>query len=270
MDYPTSMTRPQWEVVQEILHTASKRGPKFDPNELRTIIDAMLYVTHTGCQWRYLPGDFGGWTRVWSQFRRWSDPKNGTFERLLAGVHEQVRLADGRLPKPSMVIIDTHLARASSNRGATFHDRGGPYGRTKGAKRTIAVDITGQPLCARVVAASTKESDTTALLIEDIKRLGQADRLTLVLVDHGVCPGPAAKLSKRFAIEVRPQGWNPKPTDANGKRIFKALPYAWRVEIAHGQLMRSRRLSKSFENSPASATAWLQLACIANNLSALL
>lgn len=48
-----------------------------------------------------------------------------------------------------MVVIDTHLARGASNGGGTFHDRGGPYGRTKGAKRVVAVDVrspTGRPL----------------------------------------------------------------------------------------------------------------------------
>jgi hypothetical protein len=42
-----------------------------------------------------------------------------------------------------MVVTDTHLARAASNGGFTFHDRSGPYGRTKGAKRVVAVDVTG-------------------------------------------------------------------------------------------------------------------------------
>lgn len=47
-----------------------------------------------------------------------------------------------------MVVIDTHLARGASNGGATFHDRGGPFGRTKGAKRVVAVDVTGLPVGA--------------------------------------------------------------------------------------------------------------------------
>ena len=45
-----------------------------------------------------------------------------------------------------MLVIDTHLARGASNGGFTFHDRGGPYGRTKGAKRIVAVDVTGLPV----------------------------------------------------------------------------------------------------------------------------
>ncbi len=63
-----------------------------------------------------------------------------------------------------MVVIDTHLARGASNGGFTFHDRGGPYGRTKGAKRVVAVDVTGLPVGALVVPASTHENGTTELI----------------------------------------------------------------------------------------------------------
>jgi putative transposase len=239
-----------------------KRGPKHG-KDLRRVVDAMLYVTHTGCQWRFLPADFGPWTRVWSQFRRWSD--NGTLARLLCGLHEEVRLLEGRSEtKPSMIVIDTHLARASSNGGSTFHDQGGPRGWTKGAKRIIAVDVTGYPLCARVVPASTTESVCTQLLLADMSANGQADRLELVLVDKGVSKKAAAAASKEYGVEVRQYGWPVKPTDpVTGKHIFKPLRYSWRVETAHAQLFKSRRLAKSFENTPESATAWLQLACIA-------
>jgi putative transposase len=71
---------------------------------------------------------------VWSQFRRGS--RNGTWAQALTVLHAAAREADGRAEAtPSMVVIDTHLARGATNGGFTFHDRGGPYGRTKGAKR---------------------------------------------------------------------------------------------------------------------------------------
>ena len=88
-----------------------------------------------------------------------------------------------------MVVIDTHLARGASNGGFTFHDRGGPYGRTKGAKRIVAVDVTGLPVGALVVAASTHENATTELMLEHLTEQGVAGRLDLVLVDRGVTRG---------------------------------------------------------------------------------
>jgi transposase len=44
--------------------------------------------------------------------------------------------------------------------------------------------------------------------------------------------------------------------------VFRPIAYAWRVEVAHGNLGWSRRLAKSFENTTASASGWLQLAAV--------
>ena len=54
--------------------------------------------------------------------------------------------------------------------------------------------------------------------------------------------------------------------NAPGKPTFRPIRHAWRVEVAHGRLGRSRRLAKSFENTTTSATGWLQVACIATTL----
>jgi putative transposase len=127
---------------------AGKRGRKH-ADDLRTVVDAMLYIPQTGCQWRYLPESFRPWTRVWSQFRRWS--RNGTWARALTVLHAAARQAEARAEAtPSMLVIDTHLARGASNGGATFHDRGGPFGRTKGAKRRVSP--TGWSWCSSTAA----------------------------------------------------------------------------------------------------------------------
>ena len=110
-------------------------------------------------------------------------------------------------PKPSMVDIGTHLARGAPNGGATFHDRGGPYGNTKSTKRIVAVDVCGLPLAARVVPAPTSESTTVELLLEDMAVAGQPERLELVLVDRGTSQRSAAQLSARSGVEVRQLGW---------------------------------------------------------------
>lgn len=96
------------------------------------------------------------------------------------------------------------------------------------------------------------------------------DRLELVLVDKGTSEQRAKASSKLCGVEVRRLFWDEKPVDPRtGERVFKPLPYAWRVEVAPGHVGRSRWLAKSFENSTDSATAWLQLACIARLLGAI-
>jgi putative transposase len=262
MSYASDLTDEQWALLEPVFNAPGKRGPKHAP-DLRRVVDAMLYISHTGCQWRFLPESFGPWTRVWSQFRRWS--RNGTWARALTVLHKAAREADGRTEAtPSMVVIDTHLARGASNGGFTFHDRGGPYGRTKGAKRVVAVDVTGLPVGALVVPASTHENRTSEVMLEHLTRQGVTERLELVLVDRGVTAAGARKLGRRQGLEVRRVGWDDK------QPVFRPIRHAWRVEVAHGRLGRARRLAKSFENTTTSATGWLQVACIATTLRHLL
>ncbi len=142
--------------------------------------------------------------------------------RVLAQLHQVARKQLGRKELlPSAVVMDTHLARGASHGGATSHRRGGPYGTTKGAKRAVAVDITGLPLAARVLPASAHENDTTRLLLEDMARQGQSERLTTVKVDRGARARAARSLAKANQISVQIVGHN----RARGK--FVPLPFAF-------------------------------------------
>lgn len=253
--YPTDLTDAQWQRVEPFLLAGEqhRRGP--NTRNARPAFDALMYQAHTGCQWRYLPAVFGPWTQVWGRYRRWSDA--GVFGALLLGLHGKARKTLGRAEQlPSLVVIDTQLARGASNGGPTFHERGGPWGATNGAKRVVAVDVTGLPLVALVVPASTAEVAAQEQLIEKLADLNGVARLDKVLVDKGTAPGSAVRLSQKFGIEFERYGWATRPEK------FDPIARAWRVEVAHGVLGRSRRLSKSFEKTTESATAWLELACV--------
>ncbi len=84
MSYPSDLTDEHGALLEPVFNAPGERGPRHAP-DLRRVVDAMLYVSHTGCQWRFLPEAFGPWTRVWSQFRRWS--RNGTWARALTVLH---------------------------------------------------------------------------------------------------------------------------------------------------------------------------------------
>lgn len=250
MAYPSDLTDEQWMVMRPVFSPPSKAGRKHGEG-LRTVVDGVLYIAHMGCQWRFLPECFGPWTRAWSQFRRWS--ANRTWARALTVLHAVARTAARRgEPAPSMVVIDTHLARAASNGGRAFHDRGEPYGRTKGAKRVVAVDVTGLPVAALVVPASTHENDACDLVLQHLAEQGASERLEPALVDRGVTASAAGRLGRRHGVEVRQVGWEDK------QPVFRPIRHARRVEVAHARLGRSRRLAKSFENTTPSAAAWLQ------------
>jgi putative transposase len=252
--YPSDLTDEQWLLLEAVLNRPGKRGRRHGP-DLRLVVDGMLYVARTGCQWRYLPGSFGPWTRVWSQFRRWA--RNGVWARVLIELHRTARTNVGRQGRPSMLVIDTHLARGASNGGATFHDKGGPtVARTgrSGSSRWMS------PACRSEAwsrATSTHENVATELLLDHLEAAGVTERLELVLVDRGTSAKAAARIGRRLGVEVRRAGWDDK------QPVFRPIAHAWRVEVTHGRLGKSRRLAKSFENTTWSGSAWLQLACVA-------
>ncbi|MET8150653.1 transposase [Actinoplanes sp. NPDC049668] len=64
--YPSDLTDAEWVLVEPLLLRPGKPGRKH--GDLRRVVDALLYQVHTSCQWQHLPGEFGPWTRVWSQF----------------------------------------------------------------------------------------------------------------------------------------------------------------------------------------------------------
>jgi transposase len=161
-----------------------------------------------------------------------------------------------------MIVVDSHLARGGSRGGVTFHNRGGPHGRTNGAKRVVAVDVTGLVMAGVVVSASTSENVCLERILTEMCNAKQTGRLELVLVDRGVSARAAVSLSRRFGVEVRRVWCDTPKLDSEGRRVFQPIAHAWRVEVAHATLGWSRRLAKSFENTTASASGWLQIAAV--------
>ena len=63
--YPTDLTDEQWQLIAP--QFSNQRRYKWEKREL---INAELYITKTGCQWRMLPNDFPPYATVWSFYRR--------------------------------------------------------------------------------------------------------------------------------------------------------------------------------------------------------
>jgi hypothetical protein len=108
------------------------------------------------------------------------------------------------------------------------------------------------------------ENDANRVMLDHLAAQAATRRQELVLVDRGVTARAATTLGRHHGVEVRRVGCDDK------QPVFRPIRHAWRVEVAHGRLVRSCRLAKSFENTTASATGWLQLACIATTLPAAL
>ena len=84
----------------------------------RKLVNAVLYVVKTGCQWRLLPHDFPPHDTVWSFYRR--AVASGLWEKILADLVNETRTKSGRKPCPSYVLIDSQSVKttgASEQRG---------------------------------------------------------------------------------------------------------------------------------------------------------
>ena len=90
----------------------------------REIVNALLYINRTGCQWRALPHDFPPWDSVYWYFRNWKE--DSTFDRLHDELRGDLRQAEGRPRQPSAAIIDSQSVETTEKggRGATTAVRG--------------------------------------------------------------------------------------------------------------------------------------------------
>ena len=136
----------EWALVEDLFDPPGREGkPPRYPR--RDVVDAILFLARTGCQWRYLPACYPPWEAVWQQWRRWRS--SGVWAKSMTRLAESIRTRHGRTAKPTMVMIDGQTVRGG-RAGPTFHEKGGRGGRTNGAKRSIVIEILGLPLAVQV------------------------------------------------------------------------------------------------------------------------
>ena len=82
------------------------------------MVNAILYQARTGCQWRYLPTEFGPWNTIWKTFARWRD--RGVWQEAMEVLRRRVRRQHGRLPEPSMLMVDCQVTKGGRG-GPSFH-----------------------------------------------------------------------------------------------------------------------------------------------------
>lgn len=77
--YSSDLTDQEWRVIERLI-TPARRGGRRRSTDMRHVVDAMLYRSHTTCSWRMLPHDLPAWQTVYHYFRRWQ--ADDTFQRL--------------------------------------------------------------------------------------------------------------------------------------------------------------------------------------------
>ena len=239
----------EWTLVEDLFDPPAREGrPASYPR--RQVVEAILFLARTGCQWRYLPACYPPWEAVWQQWRRWR--ASGVWARAMTRIAVLIRTRKGRTATPSMVMIDGQTVRGGTG-GPTFHEKGGRGGRTNGAKRSVVIEILGLPLAVSVESARPHDvSAGRRLLDATLPALGTVQA---VVADRGYrgLGKMAAKKGVKLDIKAPPRG-------AVG---FTPIWPPYKVEHAFARLGRWRRLSRCYEGTPESARAWMEVAALA-------
>jgi transposase len=247
--YASDLTDTEWAVVEPLLPPRRRLGR---PREvaLRAVVEALLYILATGCQWRALPKDFPPRSTVQRYFYRWRD--DGVLSAIAARLVLLARQARGRAAAPSAAVIDSQSVATSYGGGPRGLD---PFKRVKGRKRHIVTDTDGLVLAVDVHPANVQDCHGAVSLLRSLRaafpklehvfadRVYRGEQLRQAISDCGP-----------WTIEIVE-----RPAGVKG---FQLLPRRWVIERSFAWLGRCRRLAKDFEATILSAIAWIAMAQI--------
>jgi transposase len=112
--YPSDLTDDEWALVKPLIPPAKRGGNRRHVDE-RAIVDGLMYILSTGCQWRALPKDLPPRSTVHDYFDLWS--WDGTLDRLHHALYVKCREQAGREASPTAAIIDSQSVKAAEKGG---------------------------------------------------------------------------------------------------------------------------------------------------------
>lgn len=236
---PADLTDSEWELIEDLIPSFGGGGrigrpPKWNK---RDVVNAILYVAATGCQWRALPACYPHWNTVHRYHVAWS--REGIWEQVCARLVSMARIRDGREPDPTAAVVDARSVQGASTVGAA--GRGFDAGKKVSGRKTFAVvDTLGLLLAVVVVAART--SDNVGGIAAIDQAAVRCPRLAKVWNDSG--------FKKAFARHCRSLHITAETVTRISAHTFEVLPRRWVVERTWGWLVNSRRLRTDYERDP--------------------
>jgi transposase len=252
--YPSDLTDEEWALVEPLIPPA-KRGGNRRTVSVREVVNGLMYVLSTGCQWRAIPRDLPPRSTVYDYFDLWS--WDGTLDRIHDALYVRCRAAASREASPTAAIIDSQSVKSAEKGGPRIDPPGYDAGKKiNGKKRHVLVDTQGLLMHAIVHSADIQDRDGGALLMASL--FGAFPFLVKLYADAGYQGPQFQSAMKRILARVNVEIVK-RSDQAKG---FVTLPKRWIVERTLAWLGRCRRLAKDWECLNRKALAFLRLASI--------
>ena len=160
--YPSDLTDDEWAHVKSLIPPARRGGNKRHV-DVREVMNGIMYVLSTGCQWRAIPKDLPPRSTLFDYLDLWS--YDGTLDRIHHALYVECREQGEREASPTTPIIDSQSVKSAEKGGPASMPHGYDAGKKIGKKRHILVDTLGLLLHAIVHPADIQDRDGGILLL---------------------------------------------------------------------------------------------------------
>src|SRR5271155_4290323 len=112
--YPSDLTDDEWELVGPLIPPA-KRGGRRRTKDERDLVNGLMYVLSTSCQWRYVPKDLPPKSTLHEYLDRWR--YDGTINKIHHALYVKCREQAGREASPTACVIDSQSVKSAEKGG---------------------------------------------------------------------------------------------------------------------------------------------------------